>query len=398
MATKKATTKKTAPTVSDKVERDTGLKPITYIESGDVGLDIALTDGLGIPRGANIMLFGLPGTGKSTLLGDTLKRILDKYRKQNLPMRIHYIDSESSRKLLESTGVMDYVYPIEEYAPQQVIYHEHVNSFEYLENVYTRMMDPKDNWGKDICFVVIDSVTKLLADSQLRNEVDKADFGDNARARKKLYGKWISKIQELDVTQFWVSQMSTKQNAGTFEDPKKPAVSDFDLHNMDIILKLTANKDTKNVDIKKIKYDTILGEREDIPKYILTLDPGQNKYSKNRYGQNLPVDIMLWRGHGVINAYIIRKMLEAHKFIHKVDNENFSMTPQLAEYLGQEALENAGIKNIEKFKRKPSLNKLCSLYNNTLIEFFKSDAVKAYCMKIKGAEEVEEEDDGLFIA
>lgn len=400
MATKKATTtaKKKAPTVSDKTENNDlkRLKPTSYLLTGDVGLDIVLSDGKGIPLGANIMLFGLPGTGKTTLLGDTLKRILDAYKKVGLPMRIHYVDSESSRELLESTGVMEYVYQKEEYAPQQVIYHEHVNSFKYLEELYKRMMDVKDNWGKDIYFIIIDSVTKLSAESQLTHEVDKGDFGDNARARKKLYGKWLSAIQELDITQFWVSQMATKQNVtNLYEDPKKPAVSDFDMHNMDIILRLSTNKDTKNVDIKKIEYDTILGKKEDVPKYLLTIDPGQKNFTKNRYGQNLPVEIMLWRGHGVINAYIIRKILEAHKFIHKLDDQNFSMCQELADYLGREALEAAGITNIDKFKRKPNLNRLCSLYNNTLIEFL--HIKDAYCMKLKN-DEGEVEDDGLFIA
>lgn len=395
-AKKKTATKKEAPTVS-KVNSDDGLKRLrdtVYIESGDVGLDIVLTDGKGIPLGANIMLFGLPGTGKTTLIGDFLKRILDKYKKAGIPLRVHYVDAESSRELLASTGVMEYVYDKEEYAPQQVIYHEHVNSFAYLEEVYERVQDPKDNWGKEIRFIIIDSVTKLAADSQLDNEVNKADFGDNARARKKLYLKWLADIQALDITQFWVSQMSTKQNAQMFEDPKKPAVSDFDMHNMDIILKLTANKDTKNVDINKIKYNTIQGVQEDIPKYLLKLDPGQNKYSKNRYGQNIPLEIMLWRGHGVINAYAVRKILEAHGFIQKVDDQNFSMSQILADYLGPDALAQAGIKNIDKFKRKPSLNALCSRNNNTLVEFIKSN--NAYCMKLNNEEETDE-DDGLFI-
>lgn len=391
-----ATKKKTkAPTISDAVENDADkIKSTEYIETGDVGLDIVLTDGKGIPLGANIMLFGMPGTGKTTLLGDTVKRLLDKYEKAGLPFRIHYVDAESSLELLESMGLKKYMYRKDVYAPQQLIYHDHVNSFEYLEDLYERLMKAQDIWAKDVHIIIIDSVTKLAAKSQLTNEVDKADFGDNARARKKLYIKWLAKIQELGITQFWVSQMSTKQNAGMFEDPKKPAVSDFDMHNMDIIVKLSSNKDTKNVDIKKIKYQTIQGEREDIPKYLLKIDPGQNKYCKNRYGQNIELELMIHRGQGVINAYVVKKMLEAHGFVSKVDDQNFSMSQILADYLGEEALTHAGIKNIDKFKRKPCLNGLCSSYNYTLVEFLKSQG--AYCMKVKDDEE--EEDDGLFVS
>ena len=96
-----ATKKKTkAPTISDAVENDADkIKSTEYIETGDVGLDIVLTDGKGIPLGANIMLFGMPGPGKTTLLGDTVKRLLDKYEKAGLPFRIHYVDAESSLEL-----------------------------------------------------------------------------------------------------------------------------------------------------------------------------------------------------------------------------------------------------------------------------------------------------------
>lgn len=397
-ATKKKTTTKKAPTVSQTTENnESGLKTLKetiFMPSGNVGMDIVLSNGRGIPLGANILLFGMPGTGKTTLLCDILKRNLDKYKAQGLPFRCHYVDSESSRDLLKSTGLWEYVYDPEEYAPQQVIYHEHINSLKQLDEMYGRIQNPNDNWGKEIVFIVIDSINKLSADGQLTNEVDKADFGEDAKVRKKLEKKWFSIIQQLDITQFWVSQMAVVQNAMQFAEKNKPAVTNFDLHNMDIILKLTADKDTKNVDIKKIEYDTIQGKQEDITKYLVEVDPGKKTWTKNRYGQNIPLKIMLWRGHGIINTYVLRRMLEELGFTKKINAEDFSLSQELADYLGAEALEAAGIKDIAKVKRKPYLNRLCSQNNGKLIQFFKERDL--YRMKKDETVVPEDEDDGLF--
>ena len=386
-----ATKKKETPKITDGCELKT-LKKTQFIETGNIGIDIAFSDGKGIPMGTNIMFFGLPGTGKTTIFCDIIRRLMERYEKAGLPMRVHYVDSESSRDLLESTGVMKYVYDPEEYAPYQVIYHEHVNAFKQLENIYLRMLTPKDNWGRDIHFVFIDSVTKLLAESQLdlKNGVDKADFGDNARARKKLYGKWLSNIQAMDITQFWSVQMAQKQNVQAFEDPKKPAVSEFDKHNMDIIIKLTASKDTKRTDINKVKFNTLQGEQEDIPKYVVKLDPGQAAHTKNRHGQNLAVDVMLWRGKGIVNAYMVRRMLEAYKLVSN-EKDMYALSPELVEFLGPDALEQAGITDVNKVKRSPTMNKLCSYNADRIVEWFKAKDI--YKMKV-GVTDV---DDGLYI-
>lgn len=383
--------KKEAPTITD-VDNLKRLKETVYMRSGNAGIDIVFSDGKGIPMGTNIMFFGLPGTGKTTMFCDIIKRIMKKREKEGLPMRIHYVDSESSRDLLKSTGVMDYVYDSEEYAPFQVIYHEHVNSFKTLENIYNRMTTPGDNWSRDIYFVFIDSVTKLLAESQLslKNDVDKADYGDNAKVRKKLYGKWLSTIQALDITQFWSVQMSQKQNAQAFEDPKKPAVSEFDKHNMDIIVKLTASKDTKRTDINKVDVNTIAGSQQDIPKYCVKIDPGQAAHTKNRHGQNIPLEVMLHRGKGIVNAYVIRQILEARKYVTNV-KDIYTLTPEFVEFIGQEALDEAGIKDVNKVKRVPYMNRICSQNDVRIIEWLIDK--DQYKMRLDD----EEEDDGFYV-
>jgi hypothetical protein len=120
------------------------------------------------------------------------------------------------------------------------------------------------------------------------------------------------------------------------------------------------------------------------------MDPDQAAHTKNRYGQLTPINVMLYPGKGVINAYLLRKMLETFGFIKGAKAGYYSLSPELIEYLGQEALDKAGVKNVESVPRKPTLNKLCSMNNDTLIQFFKEQEM--YKMIAKE----DEEDDGLF--
>ena len=41
-------------------------KPVEFIETGNVGLDLALTDGKGLPMGSSTLLWAKPGCGKTT--------------------------------------------------------------------------------------------------------------------------------------------------------------------------------------------------------------------------------------------------------------------------------------------------------------------------------------------
>jgi hypothetical protein len=142
--------------------------------------------------------------------------------------------------------------------------------------------------------------------------------------------------------------------------------------------------------INKIEYNTITGAQEDIPKYLVKMDPGQAPHTKNRYGQNIPLELMLWRGHGIVNAYIIRKMLETYKYVSN-NKDIYTLTPELTEFLGADALEEAGITDVTKVKRVPNMNRLCSLNSSRLMDWFKSNDI--FKMKV-GETEV---DDGFYL-
>ena len=51
-------------------------KPLEFIETGNIGLDLALSDGKGLPMGASILLWAKPGSGKTTIVADASKRLI----------------------------------------------------------------------------------------------------------------------------------------------------------------------------------------------------------------------------------------------------------------------------------------------------------------------------------
>ena len=51
-------------------------KPVQFVETGDVGLDLALSDGKGLPIGSSTLLWAKPGSGKTTVVADACKRLM----------------------------------------------------------------------------------------------------------------------------------------------------------------------------------------------------------------------------------------------------------------------------------------------------------------------------------
>ena len=387
--------------VAEEVNKSTEGKFTTiYLETGCVGLDLALTGGKGVPMGSNIMLFGLPGHGKTTLMGDIISRVLRCHQSQNIPFRIHYIDSENSMELLRSLGVLDFVKDNEEYHPQQVIYHQNVKTFEELENICNRIIgtiddgklkvEQKDPWRKDVKLIFIDSITNLIAGSQLENRVDKADFGDNAKARKKFYLKYLARLRDFGATVFWSTQMSVNQTGANmpFAEKEKPAISRFDEHNMDIITKVVKSTDSKRNELKKVKIKTLDGVKEIQTRYITVLYPGQANHTKNRFGQTVPVELLVVPGKKILNGYTIRNVLELQGCIKKIETGVYSMSEDLASVLGPDIIGEYPLNNIPE----RNINSICTEYTAQLVGYLKENEM--YSPVAKGVEIVK--DDGFY--
>lgn len=387
--------------VAEEVSKSTEAKFTTeYLETGCVGVDLALTGGKGIPMGSNIMLFGLPGHGKTTLMGDIISRVLRCHQSKNTPFRIHYIDSENSMELLRSLGVLDFVKDNEEYHPQQVIYHQNVKTFEELENICNRIVgtiddgklsvDKKDPWRRDVKLIFVDSITNLIAGTQLENKVDKADFGDNAKARKKFYLKYLARLRDFGVTIFWSTQMSVNQAGGNmpFAEKEKPAISKFDEHNMEIIAKVVKSTDSKRNELKKVKIKTLDGVKEIQTRYFTVLYPGQANHTKNRFGQTIPIELLVVPGKKILNGYTIKNVLELQGCIKKIESGIYSMSEDLAAVLGPDILGDLSLSSIPE----RNINSICTECTAQLVGYLKANEM--YSPVAKGVEIVK--DDGFY--
>ena len=84
-------------------------KPVEYIETGNVGLDLALTDGKGLPMGSSTLFWAKPGSGKTTIVADASKRLIQSARSRGEIFRVLYLGVEDSRELMSSLGMDEYI-------------------------------------------------------------------------------------------------------------------------------------------------------------------------------------------------------------------------------------------------------------------------------------------------
>ena len=80
-------------------------KDVEFIETGNIGFDLALSNGKGIPVGASVLLWADPGCGKSTILADVSKRLLKRSKKNNIPFKVLYIVFITSLKYSISSSL-----------------------------------------------------------------------------------------------------------------------------------------------------------------------------------------------------------------------------------------------------------------------------------------------------
>ena len=51
-----------------------------FLETGNIGFDMALSNGLGMPLGSSILIWAEPACGKTTLFADVSKRLIKLHK------------------------------------------------------------------------------------------------------------------------------------------------------------------------------------------------------------------------------------------------------------------------------------------------------------------------------
>ena len=300
-------------------------KPIVeFIETGDIGLDFALSNGKGLPMGSSILLWAKPGCGKTTIVADAARRLIKKAKANGENFKVLYLAVEDSLSLMTSLGLGEYM------DSGDFIYKAGQFCWRFVETFYTAVLNGYKGY-EDVKLIVIDSVNNVLSDQNMKNSVSDGDFGTKSKERSSFYSKFLPLCKEKGVTSIFISQIRKKQNVQSqWEDTNRAAVSNVDLHNVDVILKCSSFQDSKYA--SKIEEETIFGTDKVASKCIFRMDSKATD-CKNRYTGGNAVDLLFEKGKCVWNYFIIEKMLFASKLLKMHAGGWYTFDPQVCEAL-----------------------------------------------------------------
>ena len=280
-------------------------KPVEYIETGNVGLDLALTDGKGLPMGASILFWAKPGCGKTTIVADASRRLIQGAKNRGEIFKVLYLAVEDSSALMTALGMDEYM------DSGDFLYIPRSFCWRHIETFYEAVLSGYGPYA-GVKLIVIDSVNNVLSDQNMKNSVADGDFGTKSRERSSFYSKFLPLCKEQGISSFFISQVRQKQNAGMYEDPNRAAVSNVDLHNVDIIIKCSVASNL--TDASKIEEETIFGKDKVASKCIFKMDSKATD-CKNRYIKGNAVELLFEKGKCVWNYYAVKKLLLGNKLL-----------------------------------------------------------------------------------
>lgn len=381
MATKAKTKTKITEESIEMLENDDceDLKT-SYLETGDIGFDMVLSNGKGLPVGASVLLWAAYASGKTTLVGDMIKRLIKTHKAKGEVYKALYLDVEGSKDLLIAMGLGEYI------KSHDLIYVGKGLRWRNIEPFMEAILANKPPYD-GVKLVVIDSVTNILSDSNENKSVADPEFGTKAKERGNFYNKYLPKLKEAGINSIFISQIRQNQDATfAFAEKKRAAITDGDKHNVDIIIKCKANLMHK--DTEKIESKTAFGTDKTVSRYILELDPTHSS-CKNRYAKTHRCEVMIDKGVGVQNFYALRKLLTFHDFVTESGGW-FGYSQAFCDFLG--------IPVPDKKLRKEEVNELIEQNMGKIVAFLKENGCYSVASpekvrKISGSEDVEEEEE-----
>lgn len=304
-----------------------------FEETGNIGLDMALTNGKGVPVGSYVILTAGNGAGKTTTCMDLVKRVLLRWDKNNIKdNKVIYIDMEGSKDLAYRLGFGEYI------ENGTLLYKPGPCLIGHLEAIAKGILEGKKQ-VQGVKYIFIDSITNLLCDKEQNAEVEKGDFGNAVAARNKFYKKYLAALEELGITIFGISQQRKKQQVmNAYEDPNKSAVADGDLHYADVIIKVAKTSGGNDAETKKKEvFNATTGKTDKISyQFKVTYSTYGDK---NRYGHFPPVTTLMTYGKGCNNWYILKTLLTSYKYLHNAGSASapkYNLAPDLVASVGEE--------------------------------------------------------------
>jgi RecA/RadA recombinase len=298
-------------------------KPVEYVETGNVGLDLVLSDGKGLPMGSSTLFWARPGSGKTTVVVDTAKRLIQKYKGTDTPFKVLYLGVEDSKGLLVAMGMKEYM------DSKDFIYATGQFCWRQVETLYEMVLS-KEPGLEDVKLIVVDSINNVLSDQNQSHSVGDGDYGTRARERSSFYSKILPLCKEQGISSFFISQARKKQDAGQFGEKNRAAVTDVDLHNVDIILKCSAH--SQSTDAEDLVVKTAFGEDKVNLRRVFKMDP-KAQDCKNRYISGNTVELLYEKGSRVLNFFAVKKLLDVHKLL-KINGQWHTFDPEICSTFG----------------------------------------------------------------
>ena len=301
-------------------------KDVEFIETGNIGFDLALSNGKGIPVGASVLLWADPGCGKSTILADVSKRLLKRSKKNNIPFKVLYIDTEGSRSLFFSMGLRPFI------QSKDFILADKAMCWRSVEQIYDAILNGVGDF-KDVKLIIIDSVNNIQSDANTQKSVADGDFGSKAKERTAFYTKYFALCKERGISTMLISQVRQNLEAGQMAfDKRKAAVSWADKHNVDIILKCSKLSIASEDKDANTRISTAFGDVTDSSTYIFKMT-SQGTDCKNRFFVGRPASVLVKQGKGVDNSFTLTKLLKFNDLL-KVGGGWYNFAKEICEPLG----------------------------------------------------------------
>lgn len=278
-----------------------------FYETGNVGLDMAVSDGRGLPKGGVVTLYAGPGAGKSTTCVDVSRRLLTKWRKEGLPYKIVYLDTEKSSDLIADGGLDEF------YKDGSFLYKDDLITFDWLQDLCEDILNDNDDMG-NVQLIIIDTLQGVVSKQELTNTLEGGDFGTAARLRNRFYKYYLPQLKAMGITCIFISQQRQKQGVtNPYEKTTKSTSTFGDKHYADCMLYFTkssgADAGTKKKEIKVLTSDATVK----LSNYFYTSI--QVDEDKNRYGSRGIVKTLMKYGVGTDNWWIIHNLLQTYKHL-----------------------------------------------------------------------------------
>lgn len=275
---------------------------LEFIETGNIGFDLALTNGKGLPLGASVLLWADPGCGKSTILADVSKRLLARSKRTNTAFKVLYIDTEGSRNLFYSMGLRPFI------EDKTFILADKPMCWRSVETLYDAILAKHPAFA-DVKLVIIDSVNNIQSDANLQKSVADGDYGTKAKERTGFYAKYLGVCKEHGISTMLISQVRQNLDINPMSiEKRKPAVSWADRHNVDIILKCSKSSLASEDKDANAKVASPFGSVTDSSAYIFKM-VSKGADCKNRFFTGLPAAVLIKQGKGIDNSYALTKLL-----------------------------------------------------------------------------------------